>query len=130
MTKTARNRIGLIIGVAILMLGLGVYLTRHDQSLPEFKSKDMESFRQELRDLVANGSITTEEAHVYLAIAQGDGRFKSKKSQVPNAIGEELKKAVDRGEMTAKEAKTRYYELIQGKSDKIEDQKNDGGAKE
>ena len=71
MTKTARNRIGLIIGVAILMLGLGVYLTRHDQSLPEFKSKDMESFRQELRDMVANGSITTEEAHVYLAIAQG-----------------------------------------------------------
>jgi hypothetical protein len=82
--------------------------------------RDLNSVRAELREQVARGHLSREEAVVRLAEATREAKFGSrKKDRAPkkdalspelDALGKDLKARIDRGEMTEAEAKAAWFE--------------------
>ncbi|MHC5082582.1 MAG: hypothetical protein ACYTET_01400 [Planctomycetota bacterium] len=96
----------------VLMLGLAFTIAGCRKE-PD-KAQDIESVRENLREQVANGELTREEAIVKLAEAKAnfDSHEKGQKEFSPEleALGKELKEKVDSGQMSEDEAKTAWIE--------------------
>ena len=110
------------IGTLCLALILGLVLTMAGCSMKKEpnKPRDLESVRVSLKEQVANGELTREEAVVRLAEATKEAKLgsrgkdktgkKAKLSPALEALGEKLKEQVAKGELTAEEAKTAWME--------------------
>ena len=82
------------------------------------KSQDLESVTADLREQVASGELTREEAVVKLAEATKEAKFgargkaknrkKAELSPALEALGENLKEQVGKGDITAEEAKAAW----------------------
>ena len=122
-------RLGLILAPALAMAGCG---KKEEANKPQ----DLESVRAGLREQVANGELTMEEAVVRLAEATkeaklGSGeRDKAKLSPALEALGKELKERVARGELTAEEAKAAWMEATGKAKARSDDKKTEDPAKE
>ena len=113
----------LCIGLALVVAGCG--------GSKETKNvTDLEAFRAKLKEQVANGELSLEEAHVKLAEAtkknKSGSRAKKKFKSSPalKALGAELTGKVTSGDMTAEDAKAKWIEAA-----KTERAKSKGGAK-
>ena len=103
-----------------LSLGLALTMAGCSKKKEPTKPQDLESIRASLREQVASGKLTREEAVVRLAEATKEAKFGSrgkdktgKKAELSpelEALGKELKAKVAEGEMTAKEAKAAWME--------------------
>jgi uncharacterized membrane protein len=81
------------------------------------EAHDLESVRASLRERVARGELTKEEAIVQLAEARakfGPGeKHEAKLSPALEAYGDELKERVAKGELTAEEAMSAWMEAAE-----------------
>lgn len=76
------------------------------------EATDPVALRAELKEQVANGALTMEEAQVKLAEATKKAKFKGKAKRSPalQALGAELKEKMANGALTAEEAKVKWAE--------------------
>jgi polyhydroxyalkanoate synthesis regulator phasin len=99
-----------------LVLGLALAVVGCSRKKEANRPQDLESVRASLREQVARGELTREEAVVRLAEATKEAKFGSggkdeaKLSPALEALGKELKERVAKGELTAEEAKTAWME--------------------
>lgn len=99
-----------------LALGLALLMAGCSKKKEPTKPQDLESARANLREQVASGGLTKEEAVVKLAEATKEAKFgskgkdKPKRSPALEALGEKLKEQVVKGELTAEEAKAAWME--------------------
>jgi len=99
-----------------LILGLVLAMAGCSKKTEPHEAQDLESIRATLREQVASGKLTHEEAVVRLAEATreaklGSGRKdKAELSPALAAYGEELKERVAKGELTEEEAKAAWME--------------------
>jgi len=99
-----------------LSLGLALTMAGCSKKKEANKPQDLESVRATLREQVASGELTKEEAVVRLAEATKDAKFgsggkdKSELSPALEALGKELKEQVAKGELTSEEAKAAWME--------------------
>lgn len=104
--------LALILGLLVAMGGCG----RKEES---HEAEDLESVRAGLREQVARGELTREEAVVRLAEATRDaklgsgGKGKGKLPAALEAYGKELKERVAKGEMTEEEAMTAWMKATE-----------------
>ena len=100
---------GLILGLALTMAGCS-------KKKEPTKPQDLESVRASLREQVASGELTREQAVVRLAEATKEaklgsaGKDKPKYSPALEALSKELKGRVAKGELTAEDAKIAWME--------------------
>ena len=104
----------------VLILGLVPAMAGCGKKKEPTKPQDLESVRADLRKQVASGKLTKAEAIVRLAEATKEaklgprgkkkGKDKAKLSPELEALGKELKEQVDKGELTAEEAKAAWME--------------------
>ena len=124
---------GLILGLALTMAGCS-------KKKEPTKPQDLESVRASLREQVASGTLTKEEAVVRLAEATREAKFGSKgkdkttkKAELAptlEALGEKLKEQVAKGELTAEEAKAAWMEAAGKANTKAETKDSKDSAKE
>lgn len=113
-----------------LSLGLALIAASCGGSKNRNVTTDLESLRADLKEQVANGELSLEEAHVKLAEATKKNKSgsrakrKFKTSPALKALGAELTGKVDSGDMTAEDAKAKWIEAA-----KSERAKSKGGAK-
>ncbi len=99
----------LILGLTLIIVGCG---KKEEPNEPQ----DLESVRASLREQVASGALTKEEAVVRLAEATKEaklgsrGKEKDKLSPALEALGAKLKEQVAKGELTEEEAKAAWME--------------------
>ena len=99
-----------------LILGLALAMAGCSEKKEPTKPQDLESVRASLREQVASGELTREEAVVKLAEATKEAKFgsggkeKAKLSPALEALGKELKEKVAQGELTAEEGKAAWME--------------------
>ncbi len=97
----------------VLIIGLALTIAGCSRKEPN-EVQDIESVRASLREKVASGELTKEEAIVKLAEAEarlGSGdKDKAEGSAELKELGEKLKEEVDKGELTEEEAKTIWTE--------------------
>ena len=101
-----------------LLLGLALAMAGCSKKKEANKPQDLESVRASLREQVASGELTREEAVVKLAEATKEAKFgsgskdkdkdKAKFSPALEALGEKLKEQVGKGDMTAEDAKAAW----------------------
>jgi uncharacterized membrane protein len=107
----------------VLIIGLALAIAGCSRNKEPNEAKDLESIRASLREQVASGELTREEAIVRLAEAQAkfgsDDKDKAKLPPALKALSKELKERVAKGELTEEEAKTVWIEAA-------EDAKNKG----
>jgi len=107
---------GLKVFCFALILGLAVAMAGCSRKKEPNKPQDLESVRASLREQVASGELTREEAAVRLAEATKEaklgsgGNDKDKLSPTLEALGEKLKEQVAKGELTGEEAKAAWME--------------------
>ena len=109
------------VGAFCLALSLGLLLTMGGCSRKKesHEAQDLESVRAGLREQVARGELTREEAVVRLAEATKEAKLGSggkRKATLPPALeayGDELKERVAKGEMTEEEAMTAWIEATE-----------------
>jgi polyhydroxyalkanoate synthesis regulator phasin len=105
----------------LLILGLGIAIAGCSKKEPN-EAQDIESVRADLREQVAAGKLTKEEAIVRLAEAiakhDSDGKDKGKLSEELEALSKELKEKVASGEMSEEEATTFWIEATTKAKDK------------
>ena len=99
------------------VLTLGLAFTIAGCKKEPDKVKDIESVRASLREQVASGELTREEAIVRLAEAKAKlgSHKKDEKKLSPEleALSKELKEQVDKGELSAEEAKSIWIEAAE-----------------
>ena len=105
-----------------LILGLAIITPGCSKKKEPTKPQDLESIRASLRQQVASGKLTREEAVVRLAEATREAKLGSRRkdktgkkaelSPALAALGKELKEKVAEGEMTAEEAKAAWMEAV------------------
>ena len=101
-----------------LILGLALVMAGCSKKKEANKPHDLESVRASLREQVASGELTQEEAVVRLAEATKEAKFgsggkdKAKLSPALEALGKELKERVAQGELTAEEGKAAWMEAV------------------
>ena len=116
----------------VLILGLALAMAGCSKKKEPTKPQDLESVRASLREQVASGELTKEEAVVKLAEATKDaklgskGKDKDKLSPALEALGKELNERVAKGELTAEQAKTAWMEA----AEKGKTESNAKGAKD
>jgi uncharacterized membrane protein len=97
-----------------LILGLTLNISGCSRKKEPNEAQDIESVRANLREQVARGELTREEAIVRLAEAKAklgsDKKDKDKLSPVLEALSKELKERVVKGELTEEQAKTAWME--------------------
>ncbi len=103
-----------------LILGLALPMAGCSKKKEPTKPQDLESVRASLREQVASGELTREEAVVKLAEAtkeaklgprrKGKNRKKAELSPELEALGKDLKEQVAKGELTAEEARAAWME--------------------
>lgn len=104
----------------VLILGLVLAMAGCSRKKEANEAQDLESVRASLREQVASGELTREEAVVRLAEATKEAKFgsrgkdkttkKAEFSPALEALGKELKGRVAKGELTAEEAKAAWME--------------------
>ena len=104
----------------VLILGLALAMAGCSKKKEPTKPQDLESVRASLREQVASGELTKEEAVVKLAEATKEAKFGSRRkgknrkkaelSPALQALGKELEERVAKGELTAEEAKAAWME--------------------
>ena len=119
-----------------LILGLALAMAGCSKKKEPTKPQDLESVRASLREQVASGELTKEEAVVKLAEATKDAKLgsrgkgkdkdKDKLSPALEALGKELNERVAKGELTAEQAKTAWMEA----AEKGKTESNAKGAKD
>jgi len=101
-----------------LILGLVLAMAGCSKKKEANEAADLESVRASLREQVARGELTREEAVVRLAEATKEaklgsgGKDEAKLAPALEALGKELKEKVAQGELTEEEAKTAWMEAI------------------
>ena len=99
-----------------LILGLALAITGCSRKKEPYQAQDLESIRASLREQVASGELTREQAVVRLAEATKEaklgsaGKDKPKYSPALEALSKELKGRVAKGELTAEDAKIAWME--------------------
>jgi len=103
-----------------LILGLAIIMAGCSKKKEPSKPQDLESIRASLRQQVASGKLTKEEAVVRLAEATREAKFgsrgkdktakKAELSPALEALGKELKERMAKGELTEEEAKAAWME--------------------
>ena len=111
---------GLKVFCFALILGLAVAMAGCSRKKEPNKPQDLESVRASLREQVASGELTREEAAVRLAEATKEAKLGSRRkdktskkaelSPALQALGKELKEQVAKGELTGEEAKAAWME--------------------
>ena len=109
---------GLKVFCFALILGLAVAMAGCSRKKEPNKPQDLESVRASLREQVASGELTREEAAVRLAEATKEAKLGSRRkdktskkaelSPALQALGKELKEQVAKGELTGEEAKAAW----------------------
>ncbi len=104
----------------VLILGLVFAMAGCSKKKEPTKPQDLESVRADLREQVAGGKLTKEEAVVKLAEATKEAKLgsrgkdkdrkKAELSPALQALGKELEERVAKGELTAEEAKAAWME--------------------
>jgi len=104
----------------VLILGLALTMAGCSKKKEPTKPQDLESIRASLRQQVASGKLTHEEAVVKLAEATKEAKFgsrgrgktgkKAELSPALDALGKELKERMAKGELTEEEAKAAWME--------------------
>jgi hypothetical protein len=112
-----------------LILGLMLAMTACSKKEEPNKVQDINAVRAELKAQVERGKLTREEAIVRLAEAQvkyGSDKEEKDRELSPEleALGEELKGKVAKGEMTADEGKDAWYKAA-GKTEDSKDSEKD-----
>ena len=112
-----------------LVLGLTLNISGCSRKKEPNKAYDIESVRAKLREQVARGELTREEAIVRLAEATKEAKLgsgskdkakdKAKLSPALEALSKELKERVAKGELTAEEAKTVWTEAVENTKTKF-----------
>lgn len=103
----------------VLILGLALPMAGCSKKKEPNKPQDLESIRASLREQVASGKLTKEEAVVRLAEATKEAKLGSRgkdKAKLPPALeayGDELKERVAKGELTAEEAMAAWMEVAE-----------------
>ena len=98
-----------------LILGLTFAITGCSKKEEPNRVQDIDAVRAQLREQVDRGKLTREEAIVKLAEAQvkyGSEKKEEEDSKLSpelEAYGKELKEKMERGDMTADEAKDAWY---------------------
>lgn len=99
------------------VLTLGLAFTIAGCKKEPDKAKDIESVRANLREQVASGELTREEAIVRLAEAKAKlgshNKDEKKLSPELEALSKGLKEQVDKGELSAEEAKSIWIEAAE-----------------
>ncbi len=108
-----------------LLLGLTLAMASCSRKKDPAEPQDLESVRASLREEVAKGELTKEEAVVKLAEAQAGIGLKqekedSKLSPKLEALGKELKEKVAKGDMTDEEATAAWLKAA-GKTEDSKD---------
>jgi hypothetical protein len=115
----------LLIGLTLLISGC-----RKEPDNPQ----DLESVREDLRQQVADGDLTREEAIVKLAEAKANIGFhendKKEVSQELETLGNELKAQIENGQITEEEAKEKWIEAAKKAKVKSEGEKGEDSVKE
>lgn len=95
-----------------LSLGLALLAAGCSGGKEKNTTRNLEEVRAKLREQVASGALTLEEAQVRLAVATKESRFKGKPKQSPalEALGAQLQEQVKKGELTSEEAKAKFAE--------------------
>ncbi|MCS1409898.1 MAG: hypothetical protein M2R45_03084 [Verrucomicrobia subdivision 3 bacterium] len=101
-----------------LCLGLALITGGCTKNSDITDAADIESLRAQLRDQVASGELTKEQAIVKLAEATKDIKFgrkdkKGDKTKLPpelEALGKQLKEQMAKGELTEAEVKAKWKE--------------------
>ena len=103
-----------------LSLGLVLVMAGCGKKKEPNKPQDLEYIRASLREQVANGELTREEAVVRLAEATKEAKLgarrkgktgkKAELSPALEALGKELKERMAKGELTEEEAKAAWME--------------------
>ena len=103
----------------VLILGLALAIAGCSRKKESNEAHDLDSVRAGLREQVARGELTKEEAIVRLAEATKEaklglgGKDEAKHSPALEALATELKERVAKGELTAEEAKTVWTEAAE-----------------
>jgi uncharacterized membrane protein len=103
----------------MLILGLAFAITGCSRKREPGEVQDLESVRASLREQVARGELSKEEAIVRLAQATKEaklgsgGKDDAKLSPALKALSEELKERVAKGELTEEEAKAAWMEATE-----------------
>ena len=103
----------------VLILGLALDIAGCSRKKESNEAQDLDSVRAVLREQVARGELTREEAIVRLAEATKEaklgsaGKDKAKSSPALEALGTKLKEQVAKGELTAEEAKAVWVEAAE-----------------
>ena len=107
----------------VLILGLALDIAGCSRKKESNEAQDLDSVRAVLREQVARGELTREEAIVRLAEATKEAKLGSagkdkakdeaKLSPALEALGKELKEQVAKGELTAEEAKAVWVEAAE-----------------
>ena len=120
----------------VLILGLVFALAGCSKKKEPTKPQDLESVRAGLREQVASGELTREEAVVKLAEATKEAKLgsrakdKPKRSPALEALGEKQKEQVAKGELTEEEAKAAWMEAAGKIKAKAETKSSEDSAKE
>ncbi|UCD50219.1 MAG: hypothetical protein JSW27_22150 [Phycisphaerales bacterium] len=102
-----------------LILGLVLAMAGCSRKKEPNEAQNLESVRASLREQVARGELTKEEAVVRLAEATKEAKLGSggkdgaRLSPALEALSKELKEQVARGELTAEEATTVWMEAVE-----------------
>jgi polyhydroxyalkanoate synthesis regulator phasin len=106
----------------VLVAGLTLAVAGCSRKKEPKETQDLESVRARLRAEVARGKLTREEAIVRLAEAtreaklgsggKGEGKEETKLSPALEALSQQLKERVAKGELTEAEAKTAWIEAV------------------
>jgi len=99
----------------VLLMGVVVLTGVHflgGQNRAGRETTDLPALRANLREQVASGALTREEAQVRLAVATREAKFKVKAKESPTleALGAQLREQVNIGVLTLEEAKARFAE--------------------
>ncbi len=121
---------------AVLIAGLALTIGGCSRKKEANEALDLESVRASLKEQVARGELTREEAVVRLAEATkaatlgSGGKDKAEYSAALEALSTELKERVAKGELTEEEAKADWTEALEkaktktnptGATDSVED---------
>ena len=114
----------------VLIIGLALAIAGCSRKKEPNEAQDIESVRASLREQVARGELTREEAIVRLAEAKAklgsDDKGEAKLSPALEALSKELKERVAKDELTEEEAKTVWTEA----AEKAKSQSNAKGIKD
>lgn len=106
----------------VLVMGLVFAVVSFSRKKEPNAAQDIESVRASLREQVASGKLTREEAIVKLAEAIAKlgswEKDKDKLSQELEALGEKLKEQTDSGEITEEQAKDIWIEAAKDAKNK------------